>query len=1062
MLKTSAGMHTRETGLIAWFAHNHVAANILMMLLLIGGLLSVTQMNTETFPSIDPKTITVAVPYPGATPYEVADSITSRVEDTLLGMDGVKRVTSSASEGAGVITVQLEDFANGDDVYNEVETAVNGLSDFPPENALRPVITRTKITPRVLSLAIHGEVPEATLKYWAETIEDELRQLPGVALTNLKGIRDYQISIEASEADLQHYQLSLQDIGNAISRSSVDIPAGTIESTQGDVLLRVQDKAYTGDQFGEVVVRSLADGSQLKLSDVATIVDGFEDKNLISKFNGQPAAFIDIFRSSDEDTLAVAEAAKRYLEAVQLPQGVQVSLQSDETVILEDRISLMLRNAVLGFMLVFLILLLFLDLKLAFWTSAAIPVSFLGGLMVIHMLGYSINMITLFALIVVLGIVVDDAIIVGESIFEMQERNRHKLDEGVVLQAVKKVVAPVTVGVLTTVAAFSPLIFSTGTLGEIIKFIPIAVIPILLISLLEAYLILPSHLAYSNRWSMGVMASLRNQFAQKLTCFSENRLQPMARCCMRWRYATVAAFVGLMIVTAAMFSSGVVRFVFFPQIEADEITITVTMEQGTPFRLTQQTMLRIEQHALAVNDELISQGHSPYVSTSLSIGETNTRSTPHANGGGTKGNNIGQLKIELANADHRTLKTSAIESMIRQRVVELPNIESIAFKSSLVRSGSDIEVELAHNDEQVLNVAAESLKTSLKRVPGMIDIEDSFEPGKVEYVFELTEVGHAAGLSPLQLGQQLRDAFFGKEVQRFQRGRSEVVVYVRYPEAERNSLTSLQAMRIRLNDGREVALSTVARVTEKLGNATIRTVDGRRVISVTGNVDYALTTPNDVMAQLNTTVLPELASRYPGLSYNYAGDSRDQKEDMASLKQNMLIALLVIYVLLGAQLRSYLQPVVIMSAIPFGIVGAIWGHYLLGYDLSFISMFGIVALSGVVVNDSVVLMDYYNTHQRNGVSKIDALGKAVTRRFRPILLTSLTTSLGLLPMLMETSMQAQFLIPMAVSLAAGILFATVIILFLVPCLVLIIEDIERMGRWCKRVCGGEKTETSGY
>ncbi|NCT41801.1 MAG: efflux RND transporter permease subunit [Alphaproteobacteria bacterium] len=1037
-------------GIIAWFANNHVAANILMMLFLVGGLFSLFNIRSETFPSIDPKLITISVPYPGATPYEVADSITSRIEEALSGTEGVKRISSTASEGYGIIQVELEDFANGDDVYNEVETAVTGLSDFPPEDAERPVITKVKITPQVLNLALHGDVPEATLKYWAETIENEIKMLDGIALTSVSGIRDYQISIEVSEDALREYGLSLAELGELVRGFSIDVPAGTIESSRGDILLRVQEKGIVGTDFENIVLRTLADGSKLYLGNIAKVVDGFEDENLISKFNGERAAFISISRSVSEDTLEIAKIVKGYVKDVHLPEGLSLTIQNDETIALKDRINLMVRNSILGFMLVFITLLLFLDLKLAFWTSVAIPVSFLGGLMVIYFLGYSINMITLFALIVVLGIVVDDAIVTGESIYESQQEDSDIHADHRVLKGVRNVIAPVSIGVSTTIAAFAPLLFSTGTLGEIIKFIPIVVIPVLIISLIEAYLILPAHLSNPKRWSKGVMAVLRNRFADGLAWVIARVVVPVAAFSMRWRYVTVAVFCGLVIITGALFQSGMVRFVFFPNVEGDKVTVKVTMEEGTPFAMTRDAVLFIEDQTIALEEELSDGGDGPFESISVSIGEISTESNPGASAGSSLSSNIGQVKIALVQSNLRTQSAAQIESMIRERIEDLPNVDKLEFESSLIGENPDVDIELKHEDESVLDAAAESLKKAIASIEGTKEVDDSFELGKSEYVFKLNDEGYAAGLTPAALGQQLRGAFFGLEVQRFQRGRSEVVVYVRYPEAQRDSLDALNSARIRLNDGQEVPLSSVADIQQQLGYSKINTVNGRRIVSVTADVDYAVTTPNDVLKQLRDVILPEIGTRYAGLSYSFEGESREQAEDMQSLGRNMLIALLLIYVLLGSQLRSYAQPIVIMSAIPFGIVGAVWGHFLLGYDLSFISMFGIVALTGVVVNDSVVLMDYFNTQRGKGVETFEAMTQSIARRFRPILLTSLTTSLGLLPMLLETSLQAQFLIPMVVSLATGIIFSTFVILLLIPCLVLIIDDVKCAARF---ICG---------
>ncbi|MGY8815931.1 MAG: efflux RND transporter permease subunit, partial [Gammaproteobacteria bacterium] len=843
-------------GLIGWFIDNHVAANIMMILFVVGGIITVSNMRTETFPSIDPRLVTVNVVYPGASPYEVADAITSRVEEELVGIEGVKRVTSNASEGVGSINVELMDFANADEVYNDVETSVNSLIDFPPEDAERAIITKVRVTPTVISLAIHGDVSEYTLKYWAETIEDELRQLPGVALTQLRGIRGYQISIEVPELTLRQYGLSLESIANTIQQFSQDIPAGTIEARQGDILLRVQEKRYTGTEFEDIVIRTLEDGSTLRLGDIAQIVDGFEDTNLISKFNNDRAAFIDVNRSESEDTLAVADAVKKYLQTVQLPAGLKLSIQRDATVSLKDRISLMVRNGIIGFMLVFLILFLFLDLKLAFWISAAIPISFLGGLMIIGNLGQSLNMISLFALIVVLGIVVDDGIVTGESIFESQEK--FKKDPHASYRGVLAIIAPVTIGVTTTMAAFGPLIFSTGTLGQIIRVIPVVVISILFVSLLEAYFILPSHLSSPSRWSRGIMARIRDRFATLLKKFTHTRFIPLARFALQWRYATLALFIGIAIFTVGLVKSGTIRFVFFPQIEGDQITIIVKMPLGTPFSRTESTLLTIEEHISAVREELDAESEiSAFESISISIGEsTGGGGGPGSSSSGQSASHVGQIRIQMVPSDFRNQSSSGVEAMIRERIKNLPGIETLEFQSSLIGEEADIEIELAHPDETQLNAAAEVLKQEMEKIAGTKEVTDTFELGKTEYVFNLNAEGYAVGLTPTGLGRQLRSAFFGLEAQRFQRGRSEMIVYVRYPKLERENIATLNNTRIRLPNGDEVPLSSIANIVEQRGYSQIQTVNGRRIVSVKGDADIEVTTPNEIIATLQNDVLP--------------------------------------------------------------------------------------------------------------------------------------------------------------------------------------------------------------
>ncbi len=1044
MQKSSLESESNTSGLVAWFVKNHVAANILMMLFIFGGILSVIGMRSETFPSIDPKLITISVTYPGATPYEIATSITKRAEEALIGIDGIKRISSKASEGNGLIKISLEDFADPDDVYSDVETTINSLSNFPPENAERPVITKVRVTPSVMTIALHGQVEEESLKYWAETIEDEIRQLPGVSLVDISGIRQSQISVEISEFNLRKYGLNLEDIDRAIKSQSRDTPAGSIESRQGEILLRIQDKKYNGFDIEKIIVKSLPNGSLVTIGDIGDVIDGFEDINLISKFNGENAAFIEVKRSESDDTLKVDKVIKEYLSTVKLPNGLKISIAKDETTVLKDRISLMVRNGILGFMLVFLILLLFLDLKLAFWTSAAIPISFLGGLMIMQQLGFSINMITLFALIVVLGIVVDDGIITGESIFEAQSKDS---SPSAVLKGVNAVIAPVTIGVMTTMAAFAPLIFSTGTLGQIVSVIPVVVISILFISLIEAYFILPSHLSNPTLWSRGIVADVRNYVAKKLEYFVDIIFIPFVKKAVDFRYITLAIFIGLILFTFALVKTGVIRFVFFPQIESDRITIEVNMIKGTPFKLTKDTLLKIEQAIVDVRDNIDSnRENSSFKSMAMSIGATSSGSSPFKNSGTNNGNHLGEIRIRLVSSDFREYSASQIESMIRKKIGLLTDVESITYKSSLIGDNPDVEIELTYPEEGILKVIADELKSKISVIQGTREIMDNFQDGKSEYVFKINERGNAIGLTPDYLGRQLRAAYFGLEAQRFQRGKSEVRVYVRYPKDERESLVALQNMHIRLANGKEIPLSSVATIKKQMGFSQIKSVNGRQVISVTSDVDIDQTTPNDVIKILEEEVMPSLKLKYPRLKYSFEGESREQKEDLSSLGRNMMIALLLIYVILGAQLRSYAQPIVIMLSIPFGVVGAILGHLLLGYDLTFISMFGIVALTGVVINDSVVLIDYLNKQHLLGLSMYDSAIAAVQRRFRPILLTTLSTSLGLLPILLETSLQAKFLIPMVISLATGIIFATLIILLLVPCLVIVVEDLKNLFR----------------
>lgn len=1043
--------HRYQSTLVGWFATNSVAANIVMLFLLVGGFLSTRAMITETFPAIDPRTITVATPYPGATPYDVEESITRRVEEAVIGIEGVKRVTSSASEGAGVVTIEMEDFADHNQVLDDVETAVDGLVDFPPEEAEQTSIVKTRLTSSMMSLALYGDVDEPTLHYWAERLESELLLLPEITLVDIAGARDKEISIEVSEETLRHYGLTIADIASRVGEFSVDVPGGTLRTEAGEILIRVQDKRYLGKEFADIVIRSRTDGARLQLGDIARITDGFEDTRVINRYNGKPALFVRVSRGETEDTLEMERAIKHRLATFNLPAGLQIDIWRNSTDILRDRISLMLRNGILGYVLVFLSLLLFLDLKLAFWTSLGVPISFMGGLLLVSFTGITINMISLFALIIVLGIVVDDAIVTGESIFNEQEKNPNNPEA--VLDGVLLVKAPVTIGVLTTIAAFAPLLFATGTMAQVMLPIPLVVIAILAISLVEAFYILPAHLASTRRWSRGLLAELRDYTQAGLARFIERRVVPAITLCLKFRYVTVAVGVATVIVTVGIFQGGIVRFLFFPQIDSDHITVNLKMPTGTPFETTYTyaaQILAAGERMAADADAEVGGERSIVEAVSFTVGSQGADTTgPLSSNASANATNLAQMRMELVPGDQRPFSSGELERRWRQLAPTIPGAESLTFRSSLVRAGDDINVELSHRDEVILALAATELKQRLALVEGVSEVEDSFEPGKREYVFQLTSAGLAAGLTPVDIGRQLRFAYYGAEVHRVQRGRNELKVMVRYPESQRRSLDDLYKTRIRLKNGAEMDLRTAALIHEQRGYSRIERVDGRRIVSVRANVEEATTTPDDVIATLRQNVLPEILASYAGLSYSFEGASRNQRDDMDSLLRNLMIAVMVMFVMLASQLRSYVQPLIILSAIPFGFVGSVWGHLLMGFDISFVSIFGMIALSGVVINDSVVLVDYFNhVRSEQQLSIREALIAAVARRFRPILLTTMTTSLGLLPMLTETSLQAKFLIPMAISIAFGILYASTVILFLVPALILISEDAQR---WAGRM-----------
>lgn len=1029
-------------GLVAYFARNPVASNLVMVILLVGGLLAALGLTAQVFPTIDPGTVTISVAYPGATPSEVEEGITRRVEEAVFGIDGVDRVISRASENLGSVTLELKDFVDADKVRDDAEAAVQQLIDFPPEDAEQAKIVRAETLADVLTIVVSSEMGERELRRGAEAIEEELLALPGVSLVTLVGAKDYEIAIEITEASLRRYDLTMSEVANTIRQSSINLSSGEIRTRGGDLLLRTNTKGTTGKSFENIVLRASSDGSVLRVSDVATVRDGFIDVDLINQFNGRESIFVKVQKSEAEDVLAIAEEIKMFLTDYTPPQGVDVSVWDDQTEILQDRVGLLLRNGLLGFALVFLFLVIMLDLRLALWVAMGVPISFLGAFLFFDAFDVNINMISLFALIIVLGIVVDDAVVVGENIIAEQEQGKRGMEAA--MDGVKGVFGPVMVGVLTTMAAFAPLLFVTGTFGQILGSVPVVVILVLGMSLIEAFLILPSHLANGGKWSRWPLDRIQDAVAGVVERFRNNILAPAVAKAVRHRYLTLLGGIGLLVLAGSLVTSGAVRFIFFPDLESSSIRATVEFPVGTPFNSTKSAADRLVAAANAVNEKLDGVA---FESISVTIGgQTRTGGGPGGGGGLTVASHLASVQIELGPEPPRTQSAKELERLWRNEVGEIAGVERLSYVADFFSGGADVEFELAHQDGNILEQAVATLKTNYATLDGFYEIQDSNSIGKRQFDINLTPTGEAAGLTPADVARQLRRNFFGEEVQRIQRGREELKVMVRYPEASRQSTADLFGARIRLADSTEAPLSSVAQVTESRSYSAINRVDGLRIVSVSAQVDNAVTTPSAANTAVTNQFVPLLKQQFPGLQIRQAGQGREQSEDLGALGRLTLVALLIIFALMASQLKSYTQPIIILAGVPFGAAGALVGHYLLGYNLSFISIFGMVALSGVVVNDSLVLVDRYNKLVEEGWDNAEAIIEASRRRFRAIFLTTATTALGLTPMLFETSTQAQFLIPMAVSLATGIVFASVIILFLIPALVMIREDMRMKGK----------------
>ncbi|MCP5521623.1 MAG: efflux RND transporter permease subunit [Verrucomicrobiales bacterium] len=1042
--------------MIAWFARNGVAANLLLVVIAVGGLLGLSSIRKEIFPEFSSDMITVSVIYRGASPEEVEEAVCVRVEEAIQGLEGIKRIRSTANEGAGVVTVELLPGADNRRVLDDVKSRVDAIDTFPEETD-KPVIQEVIMRTQVINVAVSGEADELTLKRLGERVRDELSNEPGISQVQLAVARPYEISIEVSEEALRRYGLTFDEVARAVRFSSLDLPGGSIKTAGGEFLLRVKGQAYRAPEFEQLPLRSLPNGSRLLLGDVATVVDGFEDNIREARFNGKPGVVVLVFRVGDENALDVAQAVKDYVKRTQprMPEGIRLTTYADYSQYLRSRMELLLRNARLGFILVFFILALFLRLRLAFWVSIGIPISFLGTLWLMPTLDVSINMISLFAFLLVLGIVVDDAIVVGENVYSHYQSGKSGLQAAI--DGAREMAVPVVFAVLTTVAAFSPLLMVEGNTGKVMRAIPLIVIPTLLFSLVECMFCVPNHLSHFRKkppirpGGFHPFRRLQEAFARGLAGFIEHLYTPFLDLCLRFRYVVLSVALASLMVGVGLVAGGYLKFQFFPAVEGDDIAAFITMPEGASPAAVEAAVRQVEQAAEQLQTEYADartpDGRGIFYNVLASVGDQPYRSALSRNGGRNADSfarpNVGELHIQLAPSEERPVSSTDIVNRWRELTGEIPGVVELVFTSSLFTTGDAINVQLTGPDVAQLRMAAEDLKTAMGRYDGVLDIADSYRSGKQEIKLAIKPSAEAAGLTLQDLARQVRQAFYGEEAQRIQRGRDDVRVMVRYPERERRSLANLEQMRVRLPDGTEVPFSAVAEARAGQGYATINRVDRRRAINVTADVDLSKTTSKEVVAQLLARDLPALLEKYPGLRYGLEGEQREQQDTMQSLMRGFVMALFLIFALIAVPLKSYIHPFVVMSAIPFGFFGAIMGHIVMGMMLTVLSMFGFVALAGVAVNDTLVLVDSINAARRAGTPLAEAVRNAGRTRFRPILLTSLTTFAGLTPLILEKSVQAQFLIPMAISLGFGVLYCTFTSLLLVPALYLIIEDVVR-------------------
>jgi len=1031
--------------MIAWFTRNGVAANLLMMLIFFLGYTAVRQVPLEVFPSTTIDIVTVRMAYRGATPEEVEEGVAIRIEEAIYDLEGIKEIATECFEGRARLNIEIETGYNPRDILDDIKNRIDAITTFPNETEL-PIISLQKRLSRTISVVLAGDVTERQLRELGEEVRDDIASLPGITQVTLGGSRRYEISIEVSEDALRRYNLTFDEVVRAVRASSLDLPAGSIKTRGGDVLVRTKGQAYGQEDFEKVVVRAFANGTDLRLRDVATVNDGFEETPMYSRFNGQRAVNIDVHRIGNQNAIKVSDTVRDYVEAKAevLPAGMELSFWRDRSTAIRNRLGTLQESAIFGGLLVFCTLVLFLRFSLACWVCLGIPISFMGALAVLPYIDVSINLISCFAFIMVLGIVVDDAIVVGENIFTHLQNSDDPLQAAIA--GTREVAVPVTFGILTTVAAFVPLTMLPGGMGKIFFMIPAIVIPVLIFSLIESKLILPAHLKHlkagrSDWKDMNLFQKSQSFFSRGLEKMVKNVYQPFLEIVLRNRYIALAVFVGLLMVYIGILRSGGVQWVGFPRVPSEYATASLVMPIGTPVEVTKQHMDRIEAAAISLQEKYIDP------STGVSIIENRFATTGGRDNLGAE-SHTGSITIETMPPEDRSLEidTRKLTGEWRQLIGNIPGAEELNFRAVIMHGSNPIDIQLEGVDFEAMEEAADRIKEELAQYPAVFEITDNFQSKKQEIKLRIKPEAEHLGLTMADLGQQVRQAFFGAEAQRVPRGSSDVRVMVRYPESERRSLYDLENMMIRTRNGDQVPFSEVAEVEMGLGFSTIRRLDRRRTLAVLADFNDELGDIRDVKEDMAPKVDAIVAS-YPRMSWTYAGRAQEERETFASLGQGLLFTLFAIYAMMAIPFRSYIQPLIVMLVIPFGLIGALIGHQIMDKDLSMLSIFGMLALTGVVVNDSLVLVDYVNRRRREGMQLLEAVRTAGGARFRAILITSLTTFFGLIPLIFEKSTQAQFLIPMAVSLGFGILFATFVTLLLVPVNYMVLEDIRRGFKW---------------
>lgn len=1040
--------------IVRWALENSPAMNIIMVAAILIGLICLNSLRRETFPEFDLDMIMVTVPYPGASPEECEDAICQKIEEAVRSISGIKKVTSTAAEGSGSVTLELEsDARDASLILDDVQSAVDRISTFPEEAERHEVklaeIQEVAIRVGVVGPDRRGAQAELDLRDVAERVREELLLLPEISQVNLTGTKNYQIDIEVPEATLRAHGLSLQEVANRVKRENHQMPGGTIRAKSQEVLLRGYNRRLWGDEIADLPVITDPDGAVLTVDDLGDVRDEFTDVTNISLYNGQPVLVVGVLRNTSEDILKIVDAVKQYVDQAELPAGYRLVTWGDRSVEIRSRLELLSKNGLQGLLIVFLILAAFLDPKLAFWVAVGIPFSLLTTGAYLYFTGQTLNMISTFAFIMALGIVVDDAIVVGENVFA--HRQMGKSIARAAFEGTVEVAPSVLASVSTTVVAFMPLLYVSGTMGKVVSALPVVMISMLVVSLVECVTILPCHLSHRDgliftlmnwcffvfRWVVSLMHAVNRLASAVLQWVISYFYKPTLRVVLANRSIFVASCVTTLLVSLALIRAGVVPFIIFPKMDGNNIQASITFPDGTPGAVTDRWTTHLEDAFQRVAKRLEQEGTPVLDSTYRLVGAELTHRGPGQTDVTEGVSHRGAVQVELLDASQRSIRSEDVLAMWRDEAGAIPGTESLIFETTQKGPGGtpiEFKVTASTAAADQLDQAVERCRAKLAEFPGVFDIRDDSAPGKWEFRLRVKEHAMATGVRAADLAETVRASYYGQEVMRLQRGRHEVKLMVRYPRSERHTLAGFDEIRVRTGDGAERPLTEVAEVDIVRGYSKIHRIDQYRCVTVSADVNDDVGNSHEIVAALKNEFMPQLVQELPDVRVRWEGRQEQEEESVGSLFAGFAVALAAMFVLLSLQFKSYFQPILVLLIIPFGMIGAVAGHFIMGFPLTLFSLFGLVALTGIVVNDSIVLVDFINREIRAGKPVREAVVQAGQRRFRPVMLTTVTTVGGLMPILLETSFQAQMLIPMATSIAFGEIFATVLVLYLVPVL----------------------------